>query len=48
MPFCFFVDEAFLINYTNYTALYSVQKSHIRNHSILKKKFMYLQKILWF
>ena len=41
-----FVDEAFLINYVDGTALYSGQKRTILNQSILKKNFMYLQK--WF
>ena len=40
------VDEAFLSNYAVDAALYSVQKNHILNQSILKKTFMYLQK--WF
>ena len=42
----FFLDEAFLSNYADDTALYSVQKNHILNQSILQKNFMYLQK--WF
>ena len=42
--FSFFVDEAFLSNYADDTALYSVQRNHILNQSILKKNFMYLQK----
>ena len=36
----FFVDDSFLRNYADDTALYSVQKSDILNQSIL----MYLQK----
>ena len=32
-----FADEAFLSNYPDDTALYSIQKSHISNQSILKK-----------
>ena len=40
----FFVDETFLSNYVDHTALYSVQNNHILNQSILKKNFMYLQK----
>ena len=39
----FLVDEAFLSNYAYDSALYSIQKNHILNQSILKKKFMYLQ-----
>ena len=42
----FFVDEAFLSNYVDGTALYSVQKNHILNQSVLKKNFIHLQK--WF
>ena len=42
----FFIDQAFLSNYADHTALYSVQKNHIPNQSILKKNFMCLQK--WF
>ena len=42
----FFVYEAFLNNYADDAALYSVQKNHILNQSILKKNFVYLQK--WF
>ena len=41
-----FVNKAFLSNYADYSVLYSVQKNHILNQSILKKNFMYLQK--WF
>ena len=46
MTFSFLVDEAFLCNYADGTALYSLKKNHILNQSILKKKFMDLQK--WF
>ena len=42
----FFVDVIFLSNYADDTALYSVQKTHILNQSVLKKNFTYLQK--WF
>ena len=42
----FFVDVVFLSNYADDTALYSAQKTHILNQSVLKKNFMYLQK--WF
>ena len=42
----FFVDDAFLSNYADTTALYSVQKTHIFNQSALNKNFTYLQK--WF
>ena len=46
----FFVHEAFLSNYVDTTALYSVQKNYNLNQSIPKKNFrsteMYLQK--WF
>ena len=45
-PISFYVDEAFLSYYADDTALYSVQKNHLPNQSILKKHFMYLQK--WF
>ena len=44
--FFFFVDEAFLSNYADDTALYSVHKNRVLNQSILRKNFMYLQK--WF
>ena len=40
----FFVDEAFLSNYADDTALYSVHKSHIVNQSIFKKNSMNLKK----
>ena len=42
----FFADEAFLSNYADDTALYSVQKNLILNQFIIKKNFMYLQN--WF
>ena len=42
----FQVDEAFLSNHTNSTALYYVHKKGILNQSILKKNFICLQK--WF
>ena len=41
-----FVDEAFLSNYANDTALYSIHKNHISNQSVLKQNFICLQK--WF
>ena len=41
-----FVDEAFLSNYADDTALYSIHKNHISNQSVLKRNFIYLQK--WF
>ena len=40
----FFVYEAFLSNYADDTALYSVHKSHIVNQSVLKKNFVNLKK----
>ena len=40
------MNKAFLSNYADDTALYSVQKNHILNQHIFKKNFMYLQK--WF
>ena len=40
----FFVNEAFLINYADDTALCSAQKNHILNQFILRKNVMYLQK----
>ena len=39
-----FVDEAFLSNYADDTALYSIHKSHISNQSVLKQNFICLQK----
>ena len=42
----FFVDEVFLSNYADDTALYSVKKNYILNQFILKKNFTYSQK--WF
>ena len=41
-----FVDEAFLSNYADDTALYSIHKNHISNQSVLKRNFICLQK--WF
>ena len=40
----FFVDESFLSNYADETALYSILKNHILNQSILKKKLI----IIWY
>ena len=40
------VDEAFLINYADDTALYSIHKNNISNQSVLKQNFICLQK--WF
>ena len=39
-----FVDEAFLSNYADDTALYSIHKNHISNQSVLKRNFICLQK----
>ena len=38
----FFAKEAYLSYYADENALYSVQKNHIVNQSIFKKKFTYL------
>ena len=40
----FFFDKAFLRNYVDELALYSIPEKHILNQSIFKKKITYLQK----